>query len=223
MKITAVIPVRKGSQRVPEKSFRPFANTNLLALKIENLKRSNCFDDIVVNTDSETAIEIAKQSGVNYHKRDAYFASSVCNASDFFYHIGEVTETDVFAYTPVTAPFIKEETYRKCIELFKNREGVDSVATVNLLKHHMWKDGKPLNYDLDHQPNSQDLPDIFAINFGVCLIKRDDLLKYKNVIGVKPEFVTLSNTEGVDIDTPLDFFIAEQIYIRTVVEKNRLI
>lgn len=184
MKITAVIPVRKGSQRVPEKSFRPFANTNLLELKIENLKKAECFDEIVVNTDSEVAIEIAKKCNVHYHVRDAFYASSNCNASDFFYNIGYSTDTEIFSYTPVTAPFIKIETYQKCVETFKINKNIDSVATVNLVKHHMWLNGKPLNYDLDNQPNSQDLPDIFSINFGICLITKADLLKNRNVIGV---------------------------------------
>lgn len=223
MKITAVIPVRKGSQRVPEKSFRPFANTNLLKLKIESLKKAGCFDDIVVNTDSETAIKIAKETGVNYHRRDPYFASSKCSASDFFHNIGSTTNTDLFAYTPVTAPFIKSETFKKCIDIFNEVDEADSVATVTLMKHHMWLNGEPLNYELGNQPNSQNLPDIFAINWGLCLIKKEDLLKHKNVVGKKPEFVTLTDKEGVDIDTPLDFFIAEQVYIRTVIEKNKLV
>ncbi|HKJ06209.1 MAG TPA: hypothetical protein VJ970_01950 [Flavobacteriaceae bacterium] len=223
MKITAVIPVRKGSQRVPEKSFRPFANSNLLKLKIEKLKQAACFDDIVVNTDSEKAIKIAKKSGVNYHRREPFYASSQCSASDFFHHIGNSTQTDVFAYTPVTVPFIKSKTYQKCVENFKTDNGHDSFATVTLMKHHMWLNGEPLNYELDKQPNSQNLPNIYAINWGLCLIHKEDLLQYKNVIGKNPEFVQLSSIEGIDIDTPLDFFIAEQVYIRTVIEKNKLV
>lgn len=223
MKATAVIPVRKGSQRVSEKSFRPFANTNLLRLKIENLKNAGCFDDIVVNTDSDYAIEIAQNNNVNYYKRDPYYASSKCGASDFFHNLGSTTDTDIFAYTPVTAPFIKGETFNKCLELFINGHDIDSVATVTLMKYHMWLDGKPLNYELNNQPNSQNLPDIYAINWGLCLIKKEDLLRFKNVVGEKPKFVELSDIEGMDIDTPLDFFIAEQVYIRTEIEQNRLV
>ena len=37
MKITAVIPVRKGSQRVKDKNLRPFAGTTLLDIKIKSL------------------------------------------------------------------------------------------------------------------------------------------------------------------------------------------
>ena len=61
-KITAVVPSRKGSQRVKNKNFKPFAGKNLLELKLEILKNISLIDDIVVNTDSQTAISIAKRS-----------------------------------------------------------------------------------------------------------------------------------------------------------------
>ena len=50
-KITVVVPVRKGSQRVKNKNFKPFADSNLLKVKLDVLKQVNVIDDIVVNTD----------------------------------------------------------------------------------------------------------------------------------------------------------------------------
>ncbi|MBR4624932.1 MAG: cytidylyltransferase, partial [Alphaproteobacteria bacterium] len=57
MKITAVIPIRRGSQRVKNKNLRPFYNTTLMALKIENLLKVPELDSIIVNTNSDEAIE----------------------------------------------------------------------------------------------------------------------------------------------------------------------
>ena len=57
--ITAVIPVRKGSQRVKNKSLRKFNKKNLLIYKIEKLKKLKNLDNIIVNTDSLEAIKIA--------------------------------------------------------------------------------------------------------------------------------------------------------------------
>ena len=45
-KITAVIPVRKGSNRVKNKNLKLFAGTNLLEIKINQLKQINLIDDI---------------------------------------------------------------------------------------------------------------------------------------------------------------------------------
>lgn len=59
-KITAVIPIRSGSQRVKDKNLRRFANTTLMENKIEMLLNVPELDSIVVNTNSEEAIEIVK-------------------------------------------------------------------------------------------------------------------------------------------------------------------
>ena len=66
-KITAVIPIRKGSQRVPDKNFKDFYNgKNLLELKIESLKQVPLIDEIIVNTDSKEAIQIAKDNNISW-------------------------------------------------------------------------------------------------------------------------------------------------------------
>lgn len=60
MKITAVIPIRSGSQRVKDKNLRKFGDTTLMELKIKNLMLVPEIDQIIVNTNSEPAIEIVK-------------------------------------------------------------------------------------------------------------------------------------------------------------------
>ncbi len=211
MSITAVIPIRSGSVRVKDKNIRPFGDTNLLELKINVLKKVSGINEIVVNTDSEKAIEIAKLNGVQFHKREPYYASSECPANDYFWYLGEHTHTDIIAYTPVTSPFISIETFENCIKQFDNK-GEKSIVTASLVKEFLWRGNKPLNFSLDKHPKSQDLTDIQSINFGLCLLKRDTLIKYRTIIGPNPQIFTVSHIEGVDIDTELDFFIAEQLF-----------
>ena len=182
-KITAVVPIRKGSQRVVDKNLRPFAGSNLLAIKIENLKRVRGIDEIIVNTDSEHAIEIAQEMGVSFHRREDYYASSKCTGSEFFEHLGQVTDTDIFAYCPVTSPFIKIETMEAAISMFKEENEFDCLSTVSVIKEFMWLDGKAINYNPLNAPNSQNLPDIEALNFGFTLINKSDLIRYRNIIG----------------------------------------
>ena len=62
MKITAVIPIRTGSQRVKDKNLRAFADTNLMELKIKNLLQVPELTSIAVNTNSELAIDIVNKS-----------------------------------------------------------------------------------------------------------------------------------------------------------------
>lgn len=230
MKITAVIPIRKGSQRVKDKNLRPFAGTTLLENKIEMLLKVPELDEIVINTNSEAAIEFVELeyagTKVRAQRREEYYASSQCSGSDFFQHLGEVTATDVFVYAPCTSPFVKPETISACIKRFlKNKEcnTKDCVSTVSVIKEFMWLDGKAVNYDPTNAPNSQNLPEIVALNFGATVVGREDLIKNKNIIGKNPDFIITSDIEAIDIDTPLDFFIAEQMYKKVIVEKGNLI
>lgn len=214
MKVTAVIPIRVGSERVKNKNLKKFGDTSLLELKIDNLLQVKRIDEIIVNTDSQTAIEIAISKGVSYHKREEYYASSACANSEFLEHLGLVTNTDIFAYCPCTTPFILPSTIQNAIEEFLKSNSYDSLATVSKIKEFLWLGDNPINYERDKQPNSQNLPDINALNFGLNLISRESLIKFKNIVGLNPLFKITDEVEGLDIDTPLDFFIAEQIYLK---------
>lgn len=55
--ITAVIPVRAGSRRLKNKNVAPFAGTNLLINKIEQLKKVDKINRIVVSSDSDMMLK----------------------------------------------------------------------------------------------------------------------------------------------------------------------
>lgn len=120
--LTAVIPVRKGSQRVKNKNFKKFNNQNLLIHKIIKLKKTNLFDEIIVNTDLMKAIKIAKNLGVSYHKREQYFASSKCPNNKFWQNVGQTTKSKYIFFSNCTSPLIKLSTYKKVIEIFKKHK-----------------------------------------------------------------------------------------------------
>jgi len=211
-KITAVIPVRKGSVRVKNKNLKPFADTNLLELKINQLKQVKLIDDIVVSSDCEKMLSIARERGVRTHVRDQYHASSEASNSEFFENLAHAMDADYIMYSPVTCPMISLETYHDCIQLFKQDDELENLVTVAQVKHHMWLDGKPLNYDIAESPNSQDLPDINAVTYGICIISKKDMIKHRNVVTDSPTFKVLDEIESIDIDTEFDFMVAEMVY-----------
>ena len=212
--ITSIIPVRKGSQRVKNKNKKPFAGSSLLEIKISQmlkLQKWNKIDEIIVTSDDDDMLKIASNMGVSTHKRDEYYASSEATNSEFFENLsGLVTKNEYVMYSPVTSPLISFETYNEIITMFMNQPS--NVVTVSPVKHHLWLDGKPLNYSVDESPNSQDLPDIYSINYGISIVSKSDMSKYKNVVTENPKFVVLDEIEGVDIDTELDFQVAEILY-----------
>jgi N-acylneuraminate cytidylyltransferase len=210
-KITAIVPVRKGSERVKNKNFKDFAGTNLLSIKLNTLLQINTIDKIIVSTDSDEAIETAELLGVDVHNRDPYYASSAVNNSEYFQNLAENIKSEYLMYSPVTCPLISKETYVDSINTFQSAS-VTNLVTVAPVKHHMWLDGKPLNYDIKNSPNSQDLPDIYSITYGICILSRNDMITYRNIITNTPTFKVLNEVESIDIDTPLDFEFAEFMY-----------
>lgn len=208
--LTAVVPVRKNSQRVKNKNFKNFNNKNLLIYKIEKLKKIKLFDQIIVNTDSNEAIKIAKKMNVSYHKRDSYYASSNCSNSDFWKHIAKNTLSEYIFFTNCTSPLIKINTYEKIINKFqKIKKTHNSLNTVNLVKDFLFLNRKSINFDQKKTPNSQDLPNIYRLNFAVNIISSNMMFKRKSLVGSTPFFFELDEIEGFDIDTNFQFDYAQ--------------
>lgn len=217
-KIVAIIPIRKNSQRIKNKNFKKFfKNKSLLEIKIEQLKKVKEIDKIVISSDSEKAERISKKYNVNFHKREKFFASSKCSGSDFFRHLALSVKGEYLMYCPCTSPIIKNATYRKFLKkFFLNKKKFDSFNTVSKLSTFMWKGKKSLNYNSFRAPNSQDLPDnYFELTFGINIISRTKMIKFKNIVGKKPNFFVLNKLESTDIDESIDFDIAKMLYKKT--------
>ena len=185
MTLKALIPVRQGSQRVRNKNIKPFADSNLLQLKIDQLKQISGIDEICVNTDSEEMLQVALDSGVVGILRESKFATSDVPMNDVYENLAYSMDCDHILYTNVTSPLVTSETYTKCIEIYKELGEHDSLNTVTLLKENLWLDGRALNYDPNFHPRSQDLPDIVYLNFAVNIISRQKMIERRNIVGHK--------------------------------------
>jgi CMP-N-acetylneuraminic acid synthetase len=211
--ITAVIPVRKNSQRVINKNLRLFNKKNLLIYKIEKLKQIKYIDQIIINTDSEEAIKIAKDLSVGFWKRENYYASSSCSNSEFWSHIADTTDSEHIMFTNCTSPLVKLETYNNIFKKFEETRHInDSLNTVTEEKNFLYLDNKALNFNPKKAPNSQELPNVVKLNFAVNILSKKLMFKKKSVIGDNPYFFKLDQIEGLDIDTLFDFEFAEYLH-----------
>lgn len=211
-KLTAIIGVRKGSTRVKNKNIKKFSSSTLLEIKIKQLKRIKDIDEIIVSSDCVKMLKIADNLGVSSHRRESYYASTKATNSELFENMASFIDSDYIMYAPVTSPLIKDTSIKNCIDFLKKNSKFKSIATTRLLKEHMWLNNKPFNYSLSNAPSSQNLPDVMSITFGCCILKKKDMLKFKNVITNKTKFFVLDEIESMDIDTKLDFQFAEFIY-----------
>lgn len=210
-KLTAIIPIRGGSKRCPNKSIRKFNDTTLLELRINKLKKTKGIDIIQVNSDCDIILNKARELGVDTFKREAIYGSDEADGKMVYKCLSEAcpTENMLIAFTPT--PFIDETDYEKCIEIFNTGE-CDSVISVNHKKEYLFYNKKPVNFNPLRTCRSQDLPKYYNMTFGVTIVKTDFVKKNHSIWTPNPYFYEVDELKSMDIDTSFDFFLCEQIY-----------
>ena len=88
--ITAVVPVKENSSRLPGKNILPFGDSNLLIHKIEQLKQVEELTDIIVSSDSDVMLEMAENAGVKAMKRPEKYTNESVPFGKFLDYLCEV-------------------------------------------------------------------------------------------------------------------------------------
>ena len=219
--IKALIPVRAGSQRVKNKNIRPFASSSLLEIKIKQLLSIKELDGVVVNSESDDMLDIAKALGAETYKRDDYYASSTVPINEVYRNIGETTAADIIVYANATNPLLKNESVSNAIKAFIKKDSqYDTLNTAHLIKEFMWLNNKPINYELDNMPKSQNLPNIYALNFALNIFDRQYAIDNSSIVGKHPLLFELDSIEATDIDNEIDFEFAEFMYKKYRMDKK---
>lgn len=213
MRVSALLAARRGSERVVEKNTRPFAGSTLLDIKVTQLLRLKGIDEVVVSTDDEEIIERWGGHGCTMHRRPSYLASSAAPMSEVYRHMAGEIDTDVIVYANCTSPLVRDKTVEAVVDKYLALDApYDSVNTATPVREFLLLDGVPLNYNPNNQPRSQDLPNISTLNFAVNVIRRESMIDRGNVLGSSPWIYCIDQVEGFDIDTPIDFRVAEFLF-----------
>lgn len=215
MKI-AIVPARSGSQRVTNKNSKLFSNTSLIRIKLDTLSKCNNIDKIVLNTDCQKCIDIAKDTSdsIGIWRREEYFASNDCSNSEFFHHIAQTSsnnDNDILLYCPPTAPMIQPHTIDEMVDLYEEKK-LDNLVSADVTYNPVWFQSTSVNIPKGKILKSQDTDPVHTVNFACCITTRKNQMKWKNVIGPNPIFFPIPKMEGYDIDTCEDFKIAEILY-----------
>lgn len=211
-KVIAMVPVRAGSNRVPNKNTRPFGKSSLLELKLMLLERVDGITQIIVSTDCEISANIAHKFGAKVQWRNEYYAGSKITNDQHWYHIADTTPGEIVFLAQVTSPLLRVSSMQSALNAFLNSNTHDSINSVSAEKKFLWEKGRPINYDINLTPKSQDLPDIVSLNFAISVVKREIMMKRKNVVGYNPSFFELDKVESMDVDDLVDFNVAELMY-----------
>jgi N-acylneuraminate cytidylyltransferase len=210
--VTAVVPVREGSRRLKNKNIAPFAGTNLLLYKLEQLKRVQSLQRILVSSDSDLMLRFAKSAGVLTHKRALEFCDEKTRTfGEVVRHICENAEGDHILWATCTAPLVFPSIYEKAIRRYFHalEEGYDSLMSVQVFRRYLWDQNGPLNYELGlkHVP-SQQLPPLYFVTDGILLAPREKMIEWSYFHGRNPYRFELEKRNSVDIDDGLDLSCA---------------
>lgn len=222
MKITAFLPCRAGSERVPKKNTRPFAGIEggLLKIKLEQLINCSSIDAIVLSTNDSDVISIAESlqnSKISIDRRPEHLATSSTSTDDLVKYVPTVIHEGAVLWTHVTSPFVDEKIYDKAIKAYKEaiEQGTyDSLMSVTALRTFIWDKEGAINYDREKEkwPRTQTIEPLFEIDSGMFLAGVKIYQELQDRIGKKPFLFENSKIDSFDIDWEEDFFIAEAIY-----------
>ncbi len=213
--ITALVPMRHHSQRVPGKNYRLLAGKPLYQHIIETLQAVPEITTILVDTDSDPIMTGLRTNfpQVKIIERPEHLRADAIPMNEILTYDTAQVESDYFLQTHSTNPLLKAETITRGIQTFLNQAPIfDSMFSVTRLQTRLWDE---LTRAINHNPvillQTQDLPPVFEENSCFYLFTRANLLARRNRLGERPLMFEISRQEAVDIDEEFDFQLANMM------------
>jgi N-acylneuraminate cytidylyltransferase len=217
--ILALIPARGGSKGIPRKNIQVLAGKPLVAWTIEEAKKSEYIDRLVISSEDEEILRIAEEWGCEVpFVRPADLARDDASSVDVVLHaVKKLPGYDYVVLLQPTSPFRMVEDIDGCIA-YCIRHGAKSCTSITVSeKHPSWmytrdKDGKllPLIDPAGKKTTRrQDLPVVYVLNGAVYVadcawFEADKTLIDHNTIGYEMDLES-----SLDIDYPYQFHVAD--------------
>ena len=224
--MTALIPARAGSRRIPGKNVRLFFGHPLIAYAIHAARQSGVFDHVLVCSDNRDLSQIAHVYGASFFAR----RPSAEAEADIVW-IRDVIERGAlfrsFAILRPSSPFRTTETIRRAYHRFTASDSTsDSLRAVELVTQHpskMWQwdgPGYPMTPLLSgtrsdgvpwHSCPAQTLPTVYVQNACLEMAYTANVEVYGTIHGRKVIPFLTTGYEGHDLNTERDWREAEYL------------
>lgn len=219
MKSLAVIPARGGSTRLKDKNIYPLGGKPLIRWITEAVVGSECFDKILISTDSDDIFDAVKDLPVDRHHRPYSHATTkatVLNAMTSLMVMSH-QQYDTFSYFLPTCPFVSPEDIKKGVDVLSS--GVDSVIsmteileTVQLACLMSGDTVLPVFDNLEcGLTNSKFIKKYYKPSGAFYMGWWETILKNKNFFKGIVKGVMVSPERSVDINTLSDITYAETV------------
>lgn len=224
MNYVALICARGGSKGVKGKNIRPLAGRPLIAWAVSHAKAVSRIGRVIVSTDSEEIAAAAREAGAEVpFVRPSELAQDDSpewlvwrHALNYLKEASGVYP-DGLIVVPTTAPLRAVEDIEKCLDEFEKGD-TDVIVTVtdahrnpyfNMVK--VLGDGSvKVVIPLDDQiVRRQDAPEIYDMTTVAYVARPEFVMTHPGVFAGKVRHVHVPIERALDIDTPLDFMIAE--------------
>jgi len=212
--VTAIVPIREKSERLPNKNFRDFNGKPLYYWILETLSNVEEVDRVVVNTNSEKIMANAPEHfEIEISERPERFYGDSTTRNIIQYEVNRV-ETDVYLQTFCTNPLLKSTSVSGAVQKFTNTS-CDSLMSVTRHQKRMFtEDLDPINHDPYNRVPTQELPPIYEDNSNIYIFTEEVIEKKGDRIGTDYEIYELGKIESLDIDYKTDFEMAKYFHKR---------
>jgi CMP-N-acetylneuraminic acid synthetase len=213
--ITALVPMRHHSQRVPGKNYRLLDGKPLYQHILSTLLQVKELTQIVVDTDSEEIIAGVTRDFPTiqvYHRPETLRADTI-PMNEILMNDTAHFQADLYLQTHSTNPLVKAETFSRAIQtLLKQYPAYDSLFGVTRLQSRLWDGlGRAINHNPAILLQTQDLPAVYEENSCVYLFTAEMLQRRRNRVGDRPYLFAIDRDEAWDIDEEIDFRLVELI------------
>jgi len=230
MKPLIVIPARGGSKGIPHKNIKSFGGRPLIAWSIAPAlelcrKQSIPTENIILSTDDDEIARIATTLGLPVpYRRPAHLATDTAGSREVMLHAMEYADTNSITYDCIlllqpTSPLRSLADIEGCLELYE-RERPDMAVSVKEASANPYYNCFETDPDTGSLHVSkgnglitrrQDAPRAWVFNGAVYVINPASIRKMP--IGAFPRRIPyeMPAERSVDLDTPLDWAIAETL------------
>ena len=229
-KVLAIIPARAGSKGVKNKNIKSLNGKPLILYTIEEAKKSDQIDKIVVSTDSIQIADLSKKNGVEvpFIRPDKLSTDSsltydvVKHCIEYYKNSGE--HFDIILLLQPTTPFRTVETINKSINILKNTSIYTSVVSVvDVEGNHPLRmkkiEGDYLtNYTdqgFENMNPRNELPKVYIRSGAIYAILTKNFYEEQSLVSNLCAPIILDKIETINIDSPLDFEFCEFILKKT--------
>lgn len=214
MSVTAIVPMKGHSARVPNKNIRPMCGRPLFHWIMRSLLHVPEITQVVIETDADHIADDARATfpGITILRRPKELEGDDVPMNRLLEFHMSALKAPLYLQTHSTNPLLTPRTISDAIRAYRQPGDHDSLFSVTELKTRLFKpDGSALNHNPDELIPTQDLPPVYEENSNIYIFTEESFAKRRHRIGVKPKMFAINRGEAVDIDELIDFQLAESM------------